>query len=80
MNINSRMIELLEKIINKEPEYEQSLIEDDFVTQDLGAELIDIYHSTSNLETRELITGFMQEAGYTWLRRLMTRDSQYRLH
>jgi len=80
MNINNRMIELLEKIITTEPEYEQSLIEDEFVTQDLGSELIGIYHSTTNLETRELITGFMQEAGYTWLRRLMTRDAELQLH
>jgi hypothetical protein len=73
------MVELLQKIMNKEPEYEHSLTEDDFVSEDVGAELIEIYQSTTNLETRELITGFMHEAGYNWLRRLMTRDAKYQV-
>lgn len=74
MKINNKMIELLQTIISQEPEYANSLTEDDFVSEDVGAELIQIYQSTNNLETRELITGFMQEAGYNWLRRLITRD------
>lgn len=75
MKINEKMIELLQTIMNKEPEYEHSLTQDDFISEDVGSELIGIYQSTTNLETRELITGFMQEAGYNWLRRLMTRDA-----
>jgi len=75
MNINSKMIELLQTIISKEPEYAHSLTENEFVSEDVGSELIQIYQATNNLETRELITGFMQEAGYNWLRRLMTRDT-----
>lgn len=74
MKINSIMLELLQQIISEEPQHENSLTEDDFVSQEVGAELIQIYHSTSDLETRELITGFMREAGYTWLRRLLTKD------
>ena len=79
MKINNNMVELLQKIINKEPEYEHSLTEDEFVSEDVGAELIGIYQSTTNLETRELITGFMQEAGYEWLHRLMTRDAKHQV-
>jgi len=74
MKINDTMIDLLQKILNEEPEHENSLIEDDFVSQEVGVELIQIYHSTTNLQMRELITGFMHEAGYTWLRRLLTKD------
>ena len=74
MKINSTMLELLQQIITEEPQHENSLTEDDFVSQEVGVELIQIYHSTSNLEIRELITGFMHEAGYTWLRRLVTKD------
>lgn len=77
MKVNETMIGLLQKIISKEPEHAQSLTEDDFISEDVGVELIQIYQATSNLETRELITGFMQEAGYTWLRRLVTRDVSY---
>ena len=74
MKVNETMIGLLQKIISKEPEHAHSLTEDDFISEDVGVELIQIYQATSNLETRELITGFMQGAGYTWLRRLVTRD------
>jgi len=74
MKINQKMIELLQTIISKEPEYAHSLTEDEFISEDVGSELIQIYQATNNLETRVLITGFMQEAGYNWLRRLMTRD------
>lgn len=74
MKINPTMLELLQKIISKQPQHESSLIQDDFVSQDVGVELIQIYHSTSNLEIRELITGFMHQAGYKWLRRLVTKN------
>jgi len=74
MKINATMLELLQQIITEEPQHENSLTDDDFVSQEVGVELIQIYHSTTNLEIRELITGFMHEAGYTWLRRLVTKD------
>ena len=74
MKINATMLELLQQIITEEPQHENSLTDDDFVSQEVGVELIQIYHSTTSLEIRELITGFMHEAGYTWLRRLVTKD------
>lgn len=80
MKVNDNMVGLLQKIMSREPEYEHSLTEDDYISEDVGAELIEIYQSTSNLETRELITGFMHEAGYTWLRRLMTRNAEHQVH
>ena len=42
---------------------------------ELGNCLIDVYYASSNLETRELITGFMNEAGIVWMRKLLTRDT-----
>ena len=72
---NTAMIHLLHKIINEEPQHARSLIENDFVAEEAGNELIQIYSNTENLKTRKLITNFMQEAGYTWLRKLLTRDT-----
>ena len=75
MILNTAMIHLLHKIVDQEPQYGQSLIDDDYVSVEAGNELIQIYSETENLQTRELITNFMQEAGYTWLRKLLTRDT-----
>ena len=74
MTPNTTMIQLLHKIVSKEPQVEANLIEDDFIAVEAGNELIQLYSVTENLETRELITDFMKEAGYTWLRKLLTRD------
>ncbi len=41
----------------------------------LGNRLIVLYYKTKRLETRELITSFMTEAGVVWLRKLLTRDT-----
>jgi len=41
----------------------------------LGNRLIVLYFKTKRLETRELITSFMTEAGVVWLRKLLTRDT-----
>ena len=68
MTPNTTMIQLLHKIVSKEPQVEANLIEDDFIAVEAGNELIQLYSVTENLETRELITNFMKEAGYTWLR------------
>lgn len=75
MIANTTMIHLLNKIVDQEPQYERSLIENDFIADEAGNELISIYSDTENLKTRELITNFMQEAGHTWLRKLLTRDT-----
>ena len=75
MILNTAMIHLLHKIVDEEPQYGQNLIDDEYVSVEAGNELIQIYSETENLQTRELITNFMQEAGYTWLRKLLTRDT-----
>jgi len=75
MIANTTMIHLLQKIVDQEPQYERNLIENDFIADEAGNELIQIYSNTENLKTRQLITNFMQEAGYTWLRKLLTRDT-----
>jgi len=80
MTPNTTMIHLLQKIVSKEPQYEANLIEDDFIAVEAGNELIQLYSVTENLETRELITNFMKEAGYSWLRKLLTRDMSPAYH
>jgi len=47
----------------------------DVSSNELGNCLIDVYYGTNNLETRELITDFMNQAGVDWLRKLLTRDT-----
>ncbi len=75
MIVNSAMVTILKQILDVEPKYQESLLSNDFITNDAGIELIEIYANTEKLETRKLITNFMQEAGYTWLRKLHTRDT-----
>lgn len=47
----------------------------DVPANELGNCLIDVYYSTANIKTRQLITSFMDEAGVVWLRKLLTRDT-----
>jgi len=47
----------------------------DLPANDLGNRLIEIYYQSSNLNTRELITSFMSQAGDVWLRKLLTKDT-----
>jgi len=47
----------------------------DVPANELGNALIRVYLNTQSLETRELITEFMTEAGVVWLRKLLTRDT-----
>lgn len=41
----------------------------------LGNRLIKLYYQTSNINSRELITEFMTQAGVVWLRKLLTKDT-----
>ena len=75
MILNTTMIQTIVKIVKEEPQYEQNLIEDDFLAAEAGNELIQIYSNTENLKIRQLITNFMEEAGHTWMRKLLTRDT-----
>ena len=42
---------------------------------ELGNCLIKLYYESKNLQTRELIVEFMQEAGVVWQRKLFMRDT-----
>ena len=46
----------------------------DITSNKLGNRLIVLYYKTARLETRELITQFMHQAGPVWLRKLVMRD------
>ena len=41
---------------------------------ELGYRLIVLYYNTDGLQTKDLITEFMTQAGVVWLRKLLTRD------
>ena len=75
MIVNSAMVAILRQILDAEPNYQESLTNENFINNDAGIELIEIYANTEKLEIRKLITNFMSEAGYTWLRKLLTRDT-----
>lgn len=75
MIVNSAMVAILRQILDAEPNYQESLTNENFLNNAAGIELIEIYANTEKLETRKLITNFMSEAGYTWLRKLLTRDT-----
>lgn len=41
----------------------------------LGNQLIALYANTENLRSRELIWDYLNEAGFVWLKKLITRDT-----
>lgn len=75
MTVNTQMANLLVQILNNEPHFERSLLGDGEHVSDIGSALIKLYTETESFRTQKMITQFMTEAGYSWLRRLVTRDS-----
>jgi len=73
MILSENMVDILHAIRNIESAKISKIL--DVKTSELGNCLIKVYFSTDNLETRELITEFMTEAGAVWLRKLLTRDT-----
>lgn len=74
MTLNKKMADLLAEIRRNETiKNEQAL---SFSSPDVGNNLINLYMQTDSYRSRELITLFMIEAGYGWLRKLVTRDVQ----
>lgn len=74
MKVNEFMAGLLLEIVEKQPQFGAVLFDDSYQSPNIIGDLIDMYQHTRDLETRELITEFMLEAGYPLLRRLVTRD------
>lgn len=73
MKLSENMIESLREIKQIEPSRKTNKL--DVSMKKLGISLIDLYYSTKNIRTRELIMSFMNDAGYHWLRKLVTRDT-----
>ena len=74
MKVNEFMAGLLLEIIEKQPHFGLKLFDEEYQARNIVGDLIAMYQQTKDLETRELITEFMLEAGYPWLRKLVTRD------
>jgi len=73
MILNELMVDNLHEIRRRESRKVSKHL--DVPANQLGNSLIDLYYSSNNLETRELITSFMNEAGVVWMRKLLTRDT-----
>jgi hypothetical protein len=75
MVLNENMSEVLTHIIQVQPEIAELMRDEHCEEEELCSQLVRRYRETEDLETRKLIMEFMQDAGYTWLRRLFTRDT-----
>ena len=74
LKVNEYMAGILQDIIQREPQLGTALFDESYQPTNIVCDLIAMYKVTSDLETRELITEFMLEAGYPCLRKLVTRD------
>ena len=73
MILSETMVHTLDAIQRNESSKNVEILKNP--SKELGYCLISVYYNTSNLKTRELITSFMSEAGFIWLRKLLTRDT-----
>jgi len=76
MTVNTEMANILVQILNNEPAFENSLLGDGEQVTDISTALVELYTETDSFDTQKLITRFMTEAGYKWLRKLVTRNSE----
>lgn len=74
MNISQTMLEILNEIAVLEPAGRARFGK--VAPQQLGVELIKHYYKTETLRTRELILAFMDHAGFEWVKKLLTRDTE----
>ena len=73
MILSESMVENLYAIEQIELQHISNIL--DLPLNDLGNFLIEVYYNTSNLYLRTLITDFMNEAGFEWMHKLLTRDT-----
>lgn len=73
MILNEAMVDALHEIRRIETDKISRILNVPAV--ELGNCLIRLYYSSSRLQTRELIAGFMKEAGVVWMRKLLMRDT-----
>ncbi|NND82000.1 MAG: hypothetical protein HKN50_06180 [Gammaproteobacteria bacterium] len=73
MKMTNAMMEFLSEI--RSIESVERISELEIGSDELGNRLIDLYYESDNLRTRELITLLLKRAGFVWLRKLITRDT-----
>jgi len=73
MKLSQNMIEVVHEIKRIEPFKKTNRL--NVSVKELGLRMIDLYYSTQNVRTRELIMSFMEDAGFNWIRKLITRDT-----
>lgn len=74
MIINEQMSLVLDQIKENESAYTSKQLCGS--SNQLGNRLIVLYYKTNKVNTRELITEFMTQAGIVWLRKLLTKDTR----
>lgn len=79
MVINEVMEQSLNQVQAKYPELDALASEQDNSSERLATSLVQLYRNTEDLETRQSIMVFMQEAGYAWLRKLFVRNEEREL-
>lgn len=72
MIVNAQMQQLLDELSTLERNEMTRLF--NLAANDLGNELITLYHSREDARTRELIKEFLTLAGPVWLRKLLLKD------
>ncbi len=72
MRINTEMQFILSELSAAEGRRMASIVR--LPANELGNELIKLYYSREDVQRRELIREFMNQAGVVWLRKLLTRD------
>ena len=73
MNITNQMMQQIDDIKNYESATNARLIK--VPENELSGGLIELYYQTDNLSTRETVRNMFQNAGVSWLRKLITRDT-----
>jgi hypothetical protein len=73
MVFNENMAEMLAHLIQRLPDLADFLRDEHYEEAILCQQLVVHYRETEDLVTRKLIMEFMQEAGYSWLRKLFIR-------
>ena len=73
MKLTEKMLESLNEI--RRIESVERVSELDLPDGELGNKLIDLYYESENSRTHELIAELLKNAGFVWLRKLVTRDT-----
>ncbi len=73
MKINQSMLDTLNELRRLQPRKAKRLL--DVPLSAVGNQMIHFYYQTQNHDARQLILEFMEEAGFSWTKKLIMRDT-----